>query len=73
MEGMVEEAIRSFMSEGGGKKVVVIMDGVDFMMAALGVGAGETLEMIGRIREVGFFYISFFSQLRVLFSINWMF
>lgn len=54
MERMIEEAIGSFMSEGEGKKVVVIMDGIDFMMAALEVGAWEMLEMIGRIREVRF-------------------
>ena len=59
MEGMIEEAIGNFTNEGGGKRVVVLMDGVDFMMAALGLGAVEILGMIGRIREVGFcFYTS---------------
>ena len=57
MEGMIEEAIGSFVSDEGGKRVVVFMDGVDFMMAALGLGAGEMLEMIGRIREVGFVFL----------------
>lgn len=61
MEGMIEEAIGSFTNEGVGKKVVVFMDGVDFMMAALELGAAEMLDMIGRIREVSFGF--FTSQL----------
>ena len=58
MEGMIEEAIGSFTNEGRGKRVVVLMDGVDFMMAALGLGAVEILGMIARIREVGFCFFT---------------
>lgn len=66
MEGMIEGAIGSFMSERGGEKVVVIMDGMDFMMATLEVGAGEMLEMVGKIREVGVSTFSLF--LRRIFA-----
>ena len=56
-----------YTSEGGGReKVVVMMDGIDFMMAALGVGAGEMLEMIGRTREVSFLLHSYFSGAHIL-------
>lgn len=67
MEGMIEEAIKSFTNEEGGQKIVVFMDGVDFMMAALGLGAGEMLGMIGRIREVrfGFSHSLFFHAMHV--------
>lgn len=72
MEGMIEEAIGSFTNEGGGKRVLVLMDGVDFMMAALGLGAVEILGMIGRIREVGFcfFHFSSFLAIHVSLSMN---
>lgn len=54
-ENMVEEAIGDFTDEGrGGKRVMVVLDGIDFMMAALGLEAERMLDLIGRIREVGF-------------------
>lgn len=54
---MVEEAIGGLVNEG--KNVMVILDGVDFLMAALEEGAGEIMEMIGGIRKVGFFAFHF--------------
>ena len=57
LESIVGKAIGSFMSERQDMKVMVILDGIDFMMAALGSGAGEILEAIGSIREVGSFLL----------------
>lgn len=56
MESNIAGAIESFQSMGRGgpeDKIMVILDGLDFMMAANGAGAAEMLEMVGRIREVG--------------------
>jgi hypothetical protein len=58
-EDKLEDAIGSLASMEGGKKtkkIVMILDGMDFMMAALGEGAAEMMEMVGRIREVGKYY-----------------
>ncbi len=56
----------------------MILDGMDFMMAALGEGAAEMMEMVGRIREVGgccfsfsFFFTNWFLvTLASLFSVD---
>jgi hypothetical protein len=72
MEGMIEGAVRGLVNEGG-KKIVVILDGVDFMMAALGEGTGGIMEMVGGIREVGFLFdFSYFGYLSFAFCGGWL-
>lgn len=77
MEGIIGGAIGSLksMGRGGpGDKIMVILDGLDFMMAANGAGAGEMLEMVGRIREVGLFICPrhFSSALSAPFSVDYI-
>jgi hypothetical protein len=80
MEDKLEDAIGSLASMEGGKKtrkIVMILDGMDFMMAALGEGAAEMMEMVGRIREVGcccflFFMTWFLVTFASLLSINFI-
>lgn len=38
--------------EGGDARVLVVLDGVDFLLAGEGVEAGELMDMVGEIREV---------------------
>lgn len=71
VESMIEKAIESFTTQGRENKVVVIMDGMDFMMAALGLEAWEMLEMIGRFRVVSFLLLTFPTATQlVLYRLN---
>lgn len=57
VENEVLQALDAPM-DGGGKRVFVILDGLDFLLAALGADAGEALDMVGEIREVGVVYFN---------------
>ncbi len=43
-------------------KVLVILDGVDFLTAGMEAEVGKVMEMVGEIREVGFSPVSYFLE-----------
>lgn len=51
VENEVLRAVDAQM-DGREKRALVILDGLDFLLAALGADAGEALDMVGEIREV---------------------
>ena len=58
MEKAVLEAIGSKGGPNGGGKVVLVLDGLDFLLAATGCEVLGVLDMIGELREVGMFPLS---------------
>ena len=52
VEKEIMTAIGSAKGQGG--RVLLVLDGLDFLLAATSVGAMEVLEMVCELREVGF-------------------
>ena len=55
MEKAILEAIGSKESTDGGGNVVLVLDGLDFLLAATGCEVLGVLDMVGELREVGMF------------------
>ena len=53
VEKAILEAIGSKESTDGGGNVVLVLDGLDFLLAATGCEVLGVLDMVGELREVG--------------------
>ena len=58
VEKAILEAIGSKGGTDGGGKVVLVLDGLDFLLAATGCEVLRVLDMVGELREVGMFPLS---------------
>ena len=58
VETAILEAIGSKEDTDGGGNVVLVLDGLDFLLAATGCEVLGVLDMVGELREVGFLSLS---------------
>ena len=52
----VEKAVIGAVSKEDGSRALVVLDGIDFLLAATETSVGEVLDFIGELREVGCFW-----------------
>lgn len=54
----VEKAVIGAVSKEHGSRALVVLDGIDFLLAATETSVGEVLDFVGELREVGCFWAS---------------
>ena len=68
VEKTILEAIGSKEGMDGGGNVVLVLDGLDFLLAATGCEVLGVLDMVGELREVGMFFSSNICSSRGFFA-----